>query len=109
MRGPGAGRRRVRCRRTRQLQHCGRLVEQPGLDEPADLLETRLDLPLLEGETVEQTETVAPQPWQDLMLGKAEAVRQGGPEGRPVAASNPSCAGARVAPPNAILPPPASG
>jgi hypothetical protein len=40
-------------------------------------VESRLPLDLLEGEHVEATRTLAPQPWQDLLLGKAEIVRLG--------------------------------
>ena len=48
-------------------------------------VETRLDLPLVEGERVEHSQTIAPQPWQDLLLEKAEAVCQGDDD-RPMAA-----------------------
>jgi len=47
-------------------------------------VESRLQLDLLEGEHVEATRTLAPRPWQDLLLGKAEIVRLGkgaGPAG----------------------------
>ena len=47
-------------------------------------LQARLDLPLLEGEQVLRTQTVAPQSWQDLLLGAAEAVCRG-PGDRPAA------------------------
>jgi len=42
-------------------------------------LDGRLDLGLLEGERIELTETTAPKSWQDLLLGRREAVPQGGP------------------------------
>lgn len=41
-------------------------------------LEDRLALELLEGEQVEHRETVAPQPWRNLLLGKADYISQGG-------------------------------
>jgi hypothetical protein len=34
---------------------------------------SQLDLPLVEGERIEQTETVAPQFWQAVMMGRTEA------------------------------------
>jgi hypothetical protein len=37
-------------------------------------IEPRLQLELLEGEQVDQSQTVAPGPWQDLLLGKVETV-----------------------------------
>jgi hypothetical protein len=37
-------------------------------------LTSRLNLDLLEGEHVDQTSATAPQPWQDLLLGKVEVV-----------------------------------
>jgi hypothetical protein len=45
------------------------VAEACGLDE-------RLELELLEGERVEESETVAPQAWQDLLLGRLERVCQ---------------------------------
>jgi len=39
--------------------------------------DARLHLDLLEGEQLEQAETIAPQPWQDLLLGKVESVCRG--------------------------------
>jgi len=43
-------------------------------------LEDRLELDLLEHEAVEESRTVAPQPWQELLLGKVQTVYQGGGE-----------------------------
>lgn len=40
-------------------------------------LEGRLELGLVEGEHVEQSHAQALQPWQDLLLGKVDAVAQG--------------------------------
>jgi cytidyltransferase-like protein len=37
-------------------------------------IDARLDLDLCEGERVEDSQTTAPQAWQDLLLGKVEAV-----------------------------------
>jgi hypothetical protein len=37
-------------------------------------VKNRLALDLLEGERIEQTATIAPPPWQDLLLGKTEIV-----------------------------------
>jgi len=48
------------------------LAEACGLDR-------QLQPDLLPGEQIEQSETVAPQAWRDLLLGKVEAVRHGGP------------------------------
>jgi nicotinamide mononucleotide (NMN) deamidase PncC len=42
-------------------------------------LTRRLELDLLRGEQIEETTTVGPQPWQDLLMGRVEKVRQGGP------------------------------
>ena len=41
-------------------------------------LEGRLDLDLLPGEIVATDRAIAPRPWQELLLGKVEAVRQQG-------------------------------
>ena len=69
--------------RAEEEQVVGRMV----LNALADAcgVPAQLDLPLLEGERVEHAQTIAPQPWQDLMLERAEAVCQGG-EDRPMAA-----------------------
>jgi hypothetical protein len=40
-------------------------------------VEARLALDLLEGEKVEESRTIALQPWQDLLLGKVEILSQG--------------------------------
>lgn len=40
-------------------------------------LPTRLELLLREGERIEHAEILAPQPWQDLLLGRTERVCQG--------------------------------
>jgi nicotinamide mononucleotide (NMN) deamidase PncC len=42
-------------------------------------LKRRLRLDLLEGERFDQSSVVAPQAWRDLLLGKVETVRHGGP------------------------------
>ena len=47
-------------------------------------IDARLDLPLLPGEQVEYSQTIAPLAWQDLLLGRTEAVCRGGGE-RPAA------------------------
>jgi nicotinamide mononucleotide (NMN) deamidase PncC len=59
------------------------LVSRMVLNAVADAcrIDGRLDLPLLEGEQIEHAETTAPRPWQDLLLGKVEAVREGGCDG----------------------------
>jgi hypothetical protein len=61
-------------------------------------IEARLDLALLPGEQIEHSQTIAPPPWQDLLLGRTEAVCRGGGE-RPAAilsgAFNPLHAGHR--------------
>ncbi|MCR4412184.1 MAG: hypothetical protein NUV77_07130 [Thermoguttaceae bacterium] len=50
-------------------------------------LAERLPLDLVPGETVEASEIAAPQAWQDLLLGRRDAVRHGGrpATGRPAA------------------------
>jgi hypothetical protein len=65
-------------RRTRaqEEQLVGRLLintlaEACGIDQ-------RLKLDLLEGEQIDHSQTVAPEPWQDLLLGKIETVCPGG-------------------------------
>jgi hypothetical protein len=45
-------------------------------------LEDRLDLELLDEECVETSDVVAPQPWQDLLLERVEAVAHSGPPQR---------------------------
>jgi nicotinamide mononucleotide (NMN) deamidase PncC len=40
-------------------------------------IEARLTLDLLEGEQVQESRTMALQPWQDLLLGKVDVVSQG--------------------------------
>lgn len=40
-------------------------------------VDASVKLDLLDGETIERSQAVAPQPWQDLLLGKVETVRQG--------------------------------
>jgi nicotinamide mononucleotide (NMN) deamidase PncC len=64
-------------RRTRAEEErlVGRLVLNL-LAAACNLLD-RLELDLFEGEQVEQSETVAPQSWQDLLLGKVESVCAG--------------------------------
>jgi len=42
-------------------------------------LEERIPLELVEGEQVERSRVVAPRPWRDLLLGRIESVRLGGP------------------------------
>lgn len=48
------------------------LAEASGVEE-------RMPLDLLPGEEVDRSRLVAPQPWQDLLLGRRDAVRHGGP------------------------------
>jgi nicotinamide mononucleotide (NMN) deamidase PncC len=45
-------------------------------------LADRLELPLLEGERVDEQQATAPQPWQDLFLGRAEVVAASGAVGQ---------------------------
>lgn len=58
---------------------------------------SRLKLDLLEGERIDQSRSVAPQPWQDLLLGKVEMACQGGVPARAIfpGAFNPLHAGHR--------------
>ena len=44
----------------------------------------RLPLDLLEGEQIDRSQTVAPRPWQDLLLGRVETVCAGGMPARVV-------------------------
>ena len=64
-----------------------RLVARLVLNAVADAygVPLRLDLDLFPGDEVRHTETLAPQPWQDLMLGRTAAVCHQG-DGGPVAA-----------------------
>ncbi len=41
-------------------------------------VDRRLELQLVEGEHVDESQTVAPRPWQDLLLGKVDRIAQGG-------------------------------
>ena len=68
-------------------------------------LDARLDLDLLEGETIEYSSTAAPQSWQDLLLGKVECVSQGGQAFLPAAAmpASASATGKTIPPSPAIL------
>ncbi len=61
-----------------------RLVSRFVLNAVAEAcgLKRRLRLDLLAGERVDQSSVVAPQAWQDLLLGKVEKVRHGGPGDR---------------------------
>ena len=45
-------------------------------------VDQRLDLELLEGETVESSQVIAPQAWQDLLMDRVEAAPQGAPPER---------------------------
>jgi len=45
-------------------------------------LKRRLKVDLLAGERFDDSEVVAPRPWQDLLLGKVAKVRHGGPPDR---------------------------
>lgn len=45
-------------------------------------IERRLPVDLLEGERIEESRVTAPGAWQDLLLGKVEKVRHGGPADR---------------------------
>jgi len=45
-------------------------------------LSERLDLPWLEGERLETSGVIAPEAWRDLLLGRVDAVRHGGPTGQ---------------------------
>lgn len=47
-------------------------------------LEGRVGVGLFEGEQLDPCHTRAPQPWQDLLLGKVEAVHQGGTAARAI-------------------------
>jgi len=47
-------------------------------------IEQRLQLDLFEGERVEHSQTFAPQPWQDLLLGRVETVCPGGMPARAI-------------------------
>ena len=61
-----------------------RLVSRLVLGAVAEACGVRRRLPvgLLEGEQLEDARVVAPQAWQDLLLGKVEKVRHGGPADR---------------------------
>ena len=67
--------------RRRRIQE-ERLVSRMVLNAVADGcgIDARLDLPLLPGEQVEYSQTIAPAAWQDLLLGRTEAVCHGGGE-----------------------------
>lgn len=56
----------------------------------------RLDLPLTDEEQIEHVETLAPGSWQDLFLGKVEAVCERGGKLRPTGPKD-------LAPPKAVL------
>ncbi len=45
-------------------------------------LERRLQVDLLEGEGIDESRVTAPKAWQNLLLGKVEKVRHGGPADR---------------------------
>jgi len=64
-------------RRSRPEEECiaGRMLLNAVAESCS--LDARLTLDLLEGEQVAQSRTDAPQPWQDLLLGKVEIVTQG--------------------------------
>jgi nicotinamide mononucleotide (NMN) deamidase PncC len=47
-------------------------------------IDARFHMDLLEGEHVEQAETIAPQPWQDLLLGKVDSVCRGSATARAI-------------------------
>jgi len=49
-------------------------------------VDDRLEVPLVEDEKVETASKQAPEPWQELLLGRTEAIRHTGPAGRPAAA-----------------------
>ncbi|MHC4181124.1 MAG: nucleotidyl transferase family protein [Planctomycetota bacterium] len=53
------------------------LAEACGIDQ-------RLQVDLLEGEQVDRSQTVAPGPWQDLLLGKVETVCRNGVPARAI-------------------------
>ena len=65
-------------RRTREEEE--QLVSRLVLNAVAEAagIDVRLTLPLVEGERVEKWQTVAPQTWRELLLGKVEAVCEGG-------------------------------
>ena len=50
-------------------------------------IEQQLDLTLLEHERVEFQEITAPRPWQDLFLGRTEAIKSASAPGRPTAST----------------------
>jgi nicotinic acid mononucleotide adenylyltransferase len=68
-------------RRTRAEEE--RLAGQLTLNAVAEAcgIASRLKLDLLEGEQVEESRALAPQPWQDLLLGKTEVVQIGNDAG----------------------------
>ncbi len=68
-------------RRTRAEEE--RLAGQLTLNAVAEAcgIASRLKLDLLEGEQVEESRAFAPQPWQDLLLGKTEVVQIGNEAG----------------------------
>ena len=57
----------------------------------------RLDLPLMDEEQIQDVETHAPASWQDLFLGKVEAVCERGGKSRPVGSQD-------LGTPRAVLP-----
>jgi hypothetical protein len=46
-------------------------------------IERRLPVGLLPGESVDRSRLAAPQPWQDLLMGRVDAICHGGPPQRP--------------------------
>ena len=76
----------------------GAVAEACGIDR-------RLELELLEGEQIDESRTLAPQPWQDLLLGKLESVCHRGSAGAsPSRARSPSGEGTRAIFPGAFNP-----
>lgn len=67
----------VKGRRTRAEEE--RLVTALILNAVAEVsgLDDRLDLELIEDERVHSHQAIAPQPWQDLLMGRTRAVAQG--------------------------------
>jgi len=61
-----------------------RLVSRLALNVVAEAcgVERRLRLELLEGEQLDESQAIAPRPWQDLLLGRVEKVRHAGPPHR---------------------------
>ncbi len=72
----------VKGRRNRAEEE--RLVTAMILNAVAEVsgLDDRLDLDLIEDERVDSHQAIAPQPWQDLLMGRTRAVAQGEVVGR---------------------------